>query len=157
MSQFQETKMRKFRLVLITVLCAGLVVSCNDPLVVIPGRALSGEVKSAPVLWNDVPDTIQVETRPSDPYSVNIWGVGVDDNLYVSTGEDGTRWTPFIEADPNVRVRINTFIYELTASVVTDSGERDRVTEAYIEKYDMDADDNWMTTGIIFRLDRRSQ
>ena len=144
--------MRKFYLVILTA----LLVSCGDPVVVFPGSGLSGQVKSAPVRWQDVPDTVQVETRPSKPYSINIWGVGIEGSLYVSTGEDGTRWTTFIKKDPNVRVRINAIVYELIASIVTDPAERGRVTSAYVSKYDMDEDDSWITTGIIYRLDRRS-
>ncbi len=46
-----------------------MIASCGGPLSMIPGGELSGDVKSAPLTWATVPDTIQVETRPSDPYS----------------------------------------------------------------------------------------
>jgi hypothetical protein len=38
---------------------------------------------------------------------------------------------------------------------VTDADERTRVADAYQKKYDIDADDNWVAKGLIYRLDRR--
>ncbi len=129
--------------------------SCGGPLSMIPGGELSGDVKSAPLTWATVPDTIQVETRPSDPYSINIWSVGLDEHLYIATGADGTTWTEFFATDANVRVRIIDSLYELKADLVSSSDERDTVSSAYVEKYELDPEDNWLQTGMIFRLDRR--
>lgn len=98
---------------------------------------------------------VQLETRPAEPYSVNIWMVAVGPDIYIATGEDGTNWTGFIEDDPDVRLRIEDKVYELEASRVIDQQERDRVAAAYVAKYDLDADDNWVMTGQVFRLDRR--
>ena len=133
-----------------------LLVSCNEPLSMIPGGKLAGDTLAAPVAWTDVPETIQVETRPSDPYSINIWGVGIEQNLYIATGPDGTTWSVFIEDNPDVRVRMGNSVYELLAMSVTDSTERSVVTSAYVDKYDLDREDNWVKTGLIFRLDRRT-
>ena len=127
---------------------------CGDPLVTIPGGELDGTERAAPARWTDVPDTIQIETRPSDPYSINIWGVGLEDRLYVVTGTEGANWTPFIETDPSVRVRVHEDLYRLRASVVEDADERARVAAAYDEKYEVDRDDGWVATGMIFRLER---
>ncbi len=92
---------------------------------------------------------------PKDPYSHNIWGVGIGPDLYIATGAKGTRWTPFIAEDPNVRVRVGTELFDLKAVPVTDDAERTRVAEAYTKKYDVKADDNWVAAGLIYRLDRR--
>jgi hypothetical protein len=143
--------MHKTSLLLLLVLTA-----CGDPLLTLPGGALSGAVTTPPADWSNVADvkTIQVEFRPSDPYSHNIWGVGIDRDLYIATSGSGTRWTPFVTADPHVRARIGESIYELTAVPVTDADERARVAAAYVAKYDVDPDDNWVAQGMIFRLDR---
>lgn len=112
---------------------------------------------AAPDNWAalDGVDTIQVEFRPQDPYSHNIWAVGIDRDLYIATGEGGTRWTPFLASDPNVRARLDTALYDLTAAPVTAADERARVADAYLHKYELEADDNWVATGLIYRLDRR--
>ncbi len=138
----------------VVVLVAQLV-GCGDPLSTIPGGKLAGETTAAPAIWTDLPEIIQVETRPSDPYSINIWGVGIERDLYIATGTDGTTWTGFIKDDPHVRVRIDASMYELLAMSVTDSTERNKVVSAYSDKYELDRDDNWVKTGLIFRLDRR--
>ena len=141
------------RLTAISILAA-LLAACGDPLVMIPGGKLAGEEADAPAQWVDVPDTIQLETRTGNPYSINIWSVGIGSDLYVATGEDGTTWSNYVEADPAVRVRIDGSIYRLTARPVIHPSERAAVAAAYTEKYELDVDDNWLKSGIIFRLDR---
>lgn len=141
---------------LLLLLLAALT-GCGDPIVTLPGGTLSGTVTPPPADWSNVANvkTIQVEFRPSDPYSHNVWGVGIDRDLYIATSGKGTRWTPFVAADPYVRARVGESLYELTAVPVTDADERARVAAAYVTKYDVDADDNWVAEGLIFRLDRR--
>jgi hypothetical protein len=101
-----------------------------------------------------VPETVQLETRPAKPYSVNIWALAVGRHLYVATSAEGTTWSSFIENDPKVRVRMDESIYELTATSVFDLDERRRVAAAYVTKYDVDPEDNWVAEGLILRLDR---
>ena len=143
--------MRGFYVLLLTL------VGCGDPISMLPGGALSGQVAAPPADWTALAnvDTIQVEFRPSDPYSHNIWAVGIGHDLYIATGADGTRWTPFVAADPLVRARIGTALYELSAAAVTDAVERGRVADEYGKKYELDAADNWVSKGLIYRLDRR--
>ena len=131
------------------------VAACSEPFVTIPGDELAGRALDPPTEWHDVPDTIQLETRPVDPYSINIWGVGVGPDLYVATSADGTTWTGFLEADDSVRVRLDDRIYSLQATEVGDAAERNRVAAAYAEKYDVDPGDGWVIEGMIIRLDRR--
>ena len=55
-----------------SMLVGAVVVACG-PIVMIPGGELSGTPAPVPESWdftNEV-DTIQLETRPEDPYSVN--------------------------------------------------------------------------------------
>jgi hypothetical protein len=137
------------------VILATLLVSCSEPRSWIPGGQLSGEVFSTPLTWVDVPETIQVETRPSDPYSVNIWGVGIGQHLYIATSDTGTTWSDFINTDSDIRARVGSSLYELSATSITDPAERSRVAAAYVSKFELDKDDNWVDSGLIFRLDRR--
>jgi hypothetical protein len=134
-----------------------LLAGCGGPIITLPGGALKGDPTAAPADWSALADidTIQVEFRPDDPYSHNIWAVGIGPDLYIATSADGTRWTPFVAADPRVKARVGTALYDLTAKPVTDSAERTRVGDTYQSKYDIDADDNWVTDAMIFRLDRR--
>jgi len=69
-----------------------LVASCGDPIMILPGGALTGTTTTAPADWSSVAGvkTIQVEFRPKDPYSHNIWGVGIGPDLYIAT--DTTRY-----------------------------------------------------------------
>ncbi len=134
-----------------------LLVGCGSPLITLPGGALDGVATPVPADWSNLAnvDTIQVEFRPKDPYSHNIWGVGLERDLYIATSADGTRWTPFLADDPRVRARVGTALYDLLAVNVTDAAERTRVADAYGRKYELEGDDNWVNGALIFRLDRR--
>ena len=134
-----------------------LVAGCGDPLMTLPGGALSGVATAVPPDWSSVTDvkTIQVEFRPQNPYSHNIWCVGLGRDLYIATSGKGTRWTPFVATDPRVRARVGTALYDLLAVNVSDATERTRVADAYGAKYDLVGDDNWVNGALIFRLDRR--
>ena len=47
---------------------------CNGPVVLLPGGKLNGETRPVPADWAFAGDygTAQLETRPEDPYSVNV-------------------------------------------------------------------------------------
>jgi hypothetical protein len=130
---------------------------CAEPFIVMSGGALSGTVVDPPPDWTEVGavDVVQLEVQPADPYSVNIWSVARGADIYVATGDDDTNWTVMIEEDPDVRLRIGTQIYELEARRVGDSREKRAVAAEYVSKYDLDAEDNWVLDGQVFRLDRR--
>ena len=130
---------------------------CSEPFIVMSGEALSGDAIDPPTDWtplNDV-EIVQLETHPSDPYSVNIWMVGLGSDIYVATGSDDTNWTEYIDEDTDVRLRVEGQIYELEATELTDTREKRTVAAAYVEKYGLDAEDNWVMDGQVFRLDRR--
>jgi len=112
-------------------------VSCNGPTVLLPGGALEGTTVAAPDSWAslDEVDTIQLETLPADPYSVNIWVIGLDENLYVHAGDSRSTWIENMETDPDVRLRAGDSIYELSASRVDGQDEFDRFSDAYEQKY----------------------
>jgi len=140
-------------LILLPLLLAG----CAEPFIVMPGGKLSGEVADPPADWtplNEV-EIVQLETRPEDPYSVNVWMIAKGPHIYIATGEDDTNWTRHIDENPDVRLRINGTIYELTARRVLNRDEKIEIGRAYVEKYGVDDDDNWVESGQLFRLDRR--
>ena len=130
---------------------------CDKPFGFIPGRALDGSEMPPPHDWSEINKiaTVQLEFRPGKPYSINIWAVAIDRDMYVATGEDGTRWTEYLQETPLVRVRVNESIYPLNAVRIVDAAEHQTVTNAFISKYNLDKD-NWVVTGQVFRLERRT-
>ena len=97
---------------------------CNGPLLVFPGGALGGEVVDPPPTdWSFATDRfIELETRPGDPYSVELNYFVKDGKLYVDPAE-GRRWLDHIRADPRVRVRLGGKVYPLKATLVDDPVE----------------------------------
>ena len=79
------------RLVMLRMICLVpmvAVLGC-EPMGPIAGGALQGQATEVPDAWDEAREikTFQMETRADDPYSVNLWGVVVDDGLYVASGE----------------------------------------------------------------------
>ena len=97
------------------------------PLGPLPGGRLSGEVAGAPPDWafSDAEKNVQLETRPGDPYSVNVWGVAVGDHFYLASGQAGeSKWAQYIVEDPEVRLRVAGTVYEMRAVRVEGETER---------------------------------
>jgi hypothetical protein len=120
----------------LTLVLSSCLLACG-PTLVFPGGALDGKPAPTPSDWTftDEVSTIQLETRPDDPYSVNIWAVGIDDRLYVHAGANRAAWVERIEADPAVRARIANRIYSLEAVRVDSQAEFDAFADAYETKY----------------------
>jgi hypothetical protein len=134
-----------------------VLVGCNGPFVLLPGGALDGATTAAPDDWSftaDV-DTVQLETLPSDPYSVNIWVIGLGEHLYVHAGASRSTWVENMEADPNVRMKIEDSLYELTATRVESQEEFDRFSEAYEQKYGNPPRNGSVVEAYLFRLAAR--
>lgn len=127
--------------------------ACTDPIVMLPGGKLSGEVKPALKTWQSVPDVVQLEMRPDSPYSVNIWAVVSNGKLYVATQD--AKWQPFIEAEDDVRLRIDSTVYELEAEQVDDAEELMAAAAVYREKYDYDSDEPMLSDASVYRLEAR--
>ncbi len=115
---------------------------CGGPFLVIPGGELSGEVVSEPVTdWSFVTDRfIDLETRPDDPYSVELNYFVRNGLLYIDPAE-GRKWLEHIRADPRVRARFGDRIYSLEAVLVGRPGE--------LEGFDVDR--------FVYRLDPRDR
>lgn len=137
---------------------AGLALcGCSEPLGLFAGGELSGQPMPVPAAWGAVPSTVQLETRPADPYSVNLWAVQAGAALYVAGEQDGKRWISYLRADGNVRLRIGDAVYALAAVEVDDADERRQVAAAFASKYrDDDAEGaDFMANDAIFRLQGR--
>ena len=64
--------------------------SCGGPLGIIPGGELSGSEATASA-WNEVVSesgTLDLETRPEDPYSARIGFVLCDGKVYIDPAEE---------------------------------------------------------------------
>jgi hypothetical protein len=132
-------------------------VGCGRPFVLLPGGALEGKPAAVPESWafTDAVETVQLETRPADPYSVNIWVIAMDPSLYVHAGANRSAWVEHIEADPNVRLRVNDSIYELAAVRVQAQDEFDRFSDAYEKKYGRRPRNEKVGEAYLFRLTAR--
>lgn len=128
--------------------------ACAGPCILMPGGALEGPVADAPESWTfvDAVDTVQLETRPSDPYSVNIWVIGEDPHLYVHAGANRSEWVEHMETDPSVRMRIDGTIYALSAERVGDQAEFDRFSDLYERKYGRRPRNENVAEAYLFRL-----
>jgi hypothetical protein len=127
------------------------------PILVLPGGRLEGTVTDAPVDWDFTADvsTVQLETRLEDPYSVNIWAVGLGPQLYVHAGANRSTWVENMEADPNVRLQVGEAIYELEASRVNAQDEFNGFSDAYEQKYGRRPRNEDVEEAYLFRLQAR--
>jgi hypothetical protein len=137
----------------VAALCAG----CGGPFLLLPGGALEGSTAPTPENWafTDAVKTVQLETRPADPYSVNIWVIALDEHLYVHAGAHRATWVENLEEDPDVRLRVEDSIYELGAARVAEQGEFDRFSDAYDHKYGRRPRNGDVTEAYLFRLTPR--
>ena len=138
-------------------------VACG-PLGPISGGRLRGPVEPPPPDWSAAAeaDTVQLETRPGDPYSVNVWCGVLDGRLYVPTSlilgpDDPTEreWVRNVTRDPRVRLRVDGTVYELVAVRVEDPAEVLAARTLLLAKYETEPDDH-SGKAWIFRLEPRS-
>ena len=125
----------------LALLCLLLLSGCIDPVIGVPGGKLKGQVSPVQDAWSSVPDVIQLEVRPTDPYSVNIWAVVDGGNIHVATAD--AKWVPFIQANNNVRVRVEGKVYELQAQIVDSEEAVISLTKAYADKYEYTMSGDW--------------
>ena len=116
--------MSRARFVGIAAIGGLAVIACGGPFLVFPGGELSGELVSEPVDdWSFAEDLfVHLETRPDDPYSVELNYVVQEGRLYIDPAE-GRTWFEHLRADPRARVRFDGRIYPVTAVLVAEPGE----------------------------------
>ena len=105
----------------------------GGPFGLLPGSGLEGEVRQLPADWDFAGSsgTAQLETKPDEPYSVNLAYTILDGVLYINAGDTETQWVQNMDVNPNVRLRIDGVIYELRAERVTDAEEIARFGKAW--------------------------
>ena len=66
-----------------------LLLACSGPIGPIPGGALEGSIKPWPQDWafTDKVENIFVETGQDKPYSVTLWCVNNNGNLYIASSD----------------------------------------------------------------------
>jgi len=113
----------------------------DGPLGPIPGGALSGPINPDPHPdWSDLEKVVELEIRPRRPWSLSVWNVALDGELYVPSKMGARRrWTKVALADPRVRLRTRGQIYKLRIELVTDSALRERIGRAVAQRYDFTA------------------
>jgi hypothetical protein len=129
---------------------------CGGPVAVFPGGALDGPVKPTPASFAFAEDagTIQLETRPEAPYSVNIACAVVGDDLYVSAGDNRSQWVENMEANPLVRLRIDGDVYELRSQRVTDDAEMRAFADEWT-KHSWARDPTTLDEVFVYRMEAR--
>lgn len=143
--------MTYFRTVIVTLLLSATAACSYIPF---SGGALTGTPTPPPADWRTVGDVaiIQLETRPSDPYSVKLWIVAEETHLYVFAGDNHSQWAQNLDADPDARLQIEDKVYELTARQITDQQEFSGFADAWLEKYGSDHTETNVDDVYLYRL-----
>ena len=141
-----------FRLLALPLVLAAL--GCNGPIGLLPGGELDGEARSAPADWAFAGDygTVQLESRPEDPYSVNIAFTVLDGRLYINAGDTETQWVKNIASNPLVRLRMDGALYDLRAERVMDADEIAAFAGAWTSQSMFRRDPTGLDEAWIYRL-----
>jgi hypothetical protein len=122
-----------FALLMVTILV--LYLNRSDPFGTIPGKRLKGEEVTESIDdWTFANQfrRVNVEVRPSDPYSVNA-GYFVDDGtLYISSAK--SRWAQLLVQDSEMRIRVGDKLYRVRATRMEDA-QLEQARQAYSDKY----------------------
>ncbi len=139
--------MRRRRPIALALLALLAPLACGGPVGPLAGGRLRGETHKGPVeSWDFAApvETIQLETRPEDPHSVNVWSATVEGRLYVPSSmilgpETPTEraWVRHATDDPRVRLRIDGTIYAAEARRV-EGVEYEAALAALDRKYAQD-------------------
>ena len=140
------------RLLLLVVAVAST--GCNGPTLLLPGGRLDGEARPAPSDWAFAGDygTVQLETRPDDPYSVNVAFTVVGGRLHINAGDTETQWVKNIASNPLVRLRMDGALYDLRAARVTNTDEIAAFARAWTSQSTFRRDPTKLDPVWIYRL-----
>ena len=132
------------RLATVLALFSALIVSVGcEPQDSRPGLWLRGDVSAIPADWSFSRDhkeiAVQVGTPYLLPHSVTVWCIDVDGELYLGASRPETKnWPGWVRDDPDVRLKIDTKIYDVTLEELQDVDAIRQVGSAYAKKYDLD-------------------
>lgn len=145
-----------FRLLLIITITAVLA-ACDEPTMFMAGGALDGEVTDPPSTWAFEQESglAQLETRPQEPYSINLAYVQLNGQLYVYAGDTRTTWVTHIEQDPRIRIRVDEKIYPLHAVRVGEGEELDEFAAAWAGRSIFQRDPKQFEEVWLYRLEVR--
>jgi hypothetical protein len=137
------------------VLCA-----CGGPIGPVPGAKLDGELVVWPTDWSftDEHENVLLETNPTDPYSVTMWGVSLDQDFFIAASDPQARWVTFIAQDNRIVLSVAGQLYAGRADLVVDSAIINRIGDRYGSKYGLDEEQAQQFAadgGLIYRLTSR--
>jgi hypothetical protein len=122
-------------LALLMVTLLVLYLNRSDPFGTIPGKRLKGEEVTESIddwTFANQYRRVNVEVRPSDPYSVNAGYFVHERALYVSSSK--SRWAQFMLQEPNVRMRVGDKLYRVRATRM-EGAHLEQARQAYSDKY----------------------
>jgi hypothetical protein len=122
------------------LLCVGALLGGCQPADTRPGLWLSGEPAPYPEDWtfaHTYPEiALEVSTPYLLPHSITIWCAALDGDLYIAAGRPETKnWPGWVDADPNVRIRVGDDLYEARVVPLEDEALIRRVMAVQAEKY----------------------
>ncbi|MEM7098812.1 MAG: hypothetical protein AAF541_11180 [Pseudomonadota bacterium] len=133
--------------------------ACSSPLGPIAGGTLEGETVPWPKDWTftDRIENVLLQTNPSDPYSVTIWGVQTQGSFYIAAVSSESRWVQNIAKNNAVVLGIKHELYDAYAILMERQDLPPDVLQAYINKYDIDPDGSsfFESGGVVFELVER--
>jgi uncharacterized protein DUF2255 len=139
----------------VVLFCSSLLYACSGPMGPIPGGKLEGTPAGWPEDWafTDTIENVLLQTNPNDPYSVTVWCVTQDGQLYIAAGNEESRWVLNMRENPEVVLSINGKLYEARVEDVTDREEINQVIAAYLLKYKIESEEDFVQEdGVLFRL-----
>ena len=131
--------------------------ACDGPTGFMAGGPLTGSEADPPATWQLDEDYgfAELETRPTDPYSINLAYVQLNCHLYIYAGNTRTNWVEHISESPLVRIRIAEQIYPLRAARVTDAGELAAFAERWTSRSAFQRDPLQFDEVWLYRLESR--
>jgi hypothetical protein len=136
------------------LLLAFTTAGCSGPTSLLPGGRLDGDPAPARSDWAFAGEygTGQLETRPENPYSVNVAFTVLDGQLYINAGGTETQWAINIAENPLVRLRMDGALYDLRAERVTDPAEIEAFAEAWTSQSMFRRDPSGLDEVWLYRL-----
>jgi len=122
---------------LILTIVAGFTIGCGP----VPGGSLAGEPAQVPAAWSDAINgektLCEIESRPANPHSIQLECFEHEGRLHVQSHRwafapwwPTESWAAIWLEDPDVTVRIDGALFELSAVHVADPAQRKSILVA---------------------------